>query len=756
MVRKDDMERICVKEMLLKCKMCGGDMHLEHIENMKVCTCEYCGSRITLPKLDDDVKRVRYDRGNAYRLENNYDAARIEFNALLDTSLDDPEIYWSILLCDFGIEYVKDPATGKRVPTCHRTNVSSIFDNVNYKSVMKYASGEARDLYQKEAEEIDNIQRRILQISQSAEKYDIFICYKESDAQGNRTIDSVIAQEMFDKLEKESYHVFFARQSLRNVAGSSYEPYIYSALQSAKVMIVVGSSPEYINAPWVKNEWERFLSYIDRGEKKKLIPAIKFTKMRPEQLPTVLERLEVQNLDMLGWDQDLLRGINEFIGIQKHLPITDAALDAYLDAGFQFLETGENEKAISCFEKAITSAPNSRLPYLGLFGAVLDEQKEKVYYEKLQSFAENSEIEAEKEYLLKIKNTILQFLFKFIKYQDAARCKICIDSCLKNDIDLNTEKNGYTPLCYAIETGNTDIVKALIASEKVEVGKRCSGDTMCPVQMACMQRSEELLQVLLDAGASPNISYNNPGSQTKSTIKDCIPLVTCIQYGFHEGVELLLKHGASANAKYSQNQLTVLSFALSKSKIKICDLLINRGAKIDEPSAGIPSFVYAVYADDKYMISYIRKKGADFDTEFWYDGKMVDIVYYALVEDCWKAIPEIINNDGEKVFNKNLKAAKKRWILKKLPGWIFTAVSLATIFIILIFVLNFLTNLAANGFFSENQNEGASFAFGMWIGISIIAFVIWFYIWRFFRNPDAGEEERNLYEVLKQYDIKKD
>ena len=30
------------------------------------------------------------------------------------------EAYWGLVLCRYGIEYVNDPATGKKVPTCHR------------------------------------------------------------------------------------------------------------------------------------------------------------------------------------------------------------------------------------------------------------------------------------------------------------------------------------------------------------------------------------------------------------------------------------------------------------------------------------------------------------------------------------------------------------------------------------------------------------------------------------------------------------
>ena len=44
----------------LKCKMCGGTIDFE--QGATVCTCEYCGTKQTLPRLDDERKANLYDR----------------------------------------------------------------------------------------------------------------------------------------------------------------------------------------------------------------------------------------------------------------------------------------------------------------------------------------------------------------------------------------------------------------------------------------------------------------------------------------------------------------------------------------------------------------------------------------------------------------------------------------------------------------------------------------------------------------------
>ncbi len=70
------------------------------------------------------------------------------------------------------------------------------------------------------------------------------------------------------------------------------EPYIFAALNSARVMVVIGTRPEYYNAVWVKNEWSRYLALIKGGAKKVLIPA--YRDMDPYDLPEEFSHLQAQ------------------------------------------------------------------------------------------------------------------------------------------------------------------------------------------------------------------------------------------------------------------------------------------------------------------------------------------------------------------------------------------------------------------------------------------------------------------------------
>ena len=241
---------------IFKCKMCGGTIEFNPGDSVGVC--DSCGTKQTLPRLDDDRRANLYDRANHFRRNNEFDKAVGLYEQILNEDPTDAEAYWSLVLCRYGIEYVEDPATHKRVPTVNRTQFTSIFDDEDYKSALQHADGYQRTIYEEEAVAINEIQKGILAISQKEKPVDVFICYKETDKAGRRSQDSVLANELYYQLTNEGFKVFFSRITLEDKLGTAYEPYIFAALNSAKVMVVLGTKPEHFNAVWVKNEWSRY------------------------------------------------------------------------------------------------------------------------------------------------------------------------------------------------------------------------------------------------------------------------------------------------------------------------------------------------------------------------------------------------------------------------------------------------------------------------------------------------------------------
>jgi predicted RNase H-like nuclease (RuvC/YqgF family) len=108
------------------------------------------------------------------------------------------------------------------------------------------------------------------------------------------------------------YRVFFSRITLEGKLGFEYEPYIFAALNSAKVMIIVGTSVEHYNAAWVKNEWIRFLSIMKKERGRLLIPC--YQNMNPYDLPDELSMLQAQDMGKIGFLQDLAHGVKKVLG----------------------------------------------------------------------------------------------------------------------------------------------------------------------------------------------------------------------------------------------------------------------------------------------------------------------------------------------------------------------------------------------------------------------------------------------------------
>ena len=382
-----------------KCKMCGGEIEFE--QGATVGVCDSCGTKQTLPRLDDDRKANLYDRANHFRRNNDFDKAMGIYEQILNEDGTDAETYWSLVLCRYGIEYVEDPATHKRVPTVNRAQYTSIFDDDDYKSALKYADGYQRSIYEEEAKAINEIQKGILEISQKEEPFDVFICYKETDNSGRRTPDSVLANDLYHQLTQEGFKVFFSGITLEDKLGTAYEPYIFAALNSAKVMVVIGTRPEYFNAVWVKNEWSRYLALVKKsGGKKVLIPA--YRDMDPYDLPEEFSHLLAQDMSKLGFMQDLIRGIRKIASVDepkaavKETVVVNSgssSVEPLLKRAFMFLEDREWEEADKYCEKVLDIDPENAKAYLGKLMAECCVRRKEDLKDCRESFDDSSNFE---------------------------------------------------------------------------------------------------------------------------------------------------------------------------------------------------------------------------------------------------------------------------------------------------------------------------------------------------------------------------
>ena len=361
---------------IYKCKMCGGALEIS--EDINVAECEYCGSKQTVPSKKDEVITNLFNRANNLRLKNEFDKAAEVYNKILNDNDTDAEAHWGLVLCKYGIEYVEDPKTYKRIPTCHRTQYTSVLSDADYLATIENADAVSKEVYTSEAHEIAELQKSILAIVKDETPFDVFICYKETDENGKRTQDSVLANDIYYQLAQEGMKVFYSAITLEDKLGVEYEPYIFAALNSAKVMLVVGTKPEYFDAVWVRNEWSRYLKMMKEDRSKLLIPCYK--DMDAYDLPEDFSHLQAQDMSKIGFINDLVRGIKKVVGTDgpKNVSVKETVVAAgntntssLLERAFMFLEDGDFKSAEEYCEKVLDIEPKCAQAYLGKLMAEL-------------------------------------------------------------------------------------------------------------------------------------------------------------------------------------------------------------------------------------------------------------------------------------------------------------------------------------------------------------------------------------------------
>ena len=265
------------------CNICGANY--EYIAGRWKCPA--CGAYKT-EELSNEEVTLLYNAAQKLRFAN-FDEAEEAYSDIIEKFPQNPEGYWGRLLSKYGIKYEED-FDGRKIPTCYATSIESVISDKDYLKAIELADTDTKSYYQKQAEYIERVRKEWVEKAKKEKPYDIFISYKESDHINGieRTRDSIEAQEIYIHLIEQGYRVFFSRESLRGKEGEKYEPYIFNALSTAKVMLVYGTSSEYITSTWIKNEWTRYEKRIKAGEKNLGSLIVACDGFSPNELPKIL------------------------------------------------------------------------------------------------------------------------------------------------------------------------------------------------------------------------------------------------------------------------------------------------------------------------------------------------------------------------------------------------------------------------------------------------------------------------------------
>ncbi len=179
-----------------------------------------------------------------------------------------------------------------------------------------------------------------------------------------------------------------------------------------------------------------------------------------------------------------------------------------------------------------------------------------------------------------------------------------------------------------------ELMKNFIASTE-NINVLGSDGERSPLMFAADNNYEDIVKLLLDNGANPNLQ-NNDGITA---------LMITIAHGNQDIAKLLLDNGANPNI-YSDNNDTALTIAIRFNHEPIVKLLLENGANPDyQDESGITHLMWTVRKGSKPVVKLLLDHGADFDVKINKHGQTaLDIAKEK--ED--KSIIELIENEYEK------------------------------------------------------------------------------------------------------------
>lgn len=145
------------------------------------------------------------------------------------------------------------------------------------------------------------------------ENTEVYICCKESNAQGGRTKDSIIAEELYKKLSNHKINIFCERQSAPTLFGDDLQAANYQAIYHSKIVLLVGTTSE--NFDFLLSKYNTYF-----GEKT-VVPV--YADVRPENLPHSLSRVQALNFNSIGAEADLLHRISILLGKEKEVDLKE-------------------------------------------------------------------------------------------------------------------------------------------------------------------------------------------------------------------------------------------------------------------------------------------------------------------------------------------------------------------------------------------------------------------------------------------------
>lgn len=298
------------KTILLDCECCGGKLNKVSETQYR---CDYCGNEKFIETILSSEVIMLLNQANALKNKGDFDGAYDVFCEIIRKDPDNVDAHMGLFYCDYGVMHVEDVESKEFIPTCNKINNKIVFENKHYLKASSLANGRIRAELKKKVNEIEEIRKKVIEIANLEKPTDIVICYKRTDGENGITKDTLVARDIYEILTEKGYNVFLAEKNLQFMAGFEFEPVIYNAIRTSKVMLVISSNLDNIMSGWTKNEWTRFIKFMEFDRAKKLIPII-CEGFNASELPDSLRKFEALEINA-NFKNSLLSSIEKCVQV---------------------------------------------------------------------------------------------------------------------------------------------------------------------------------------------------------------------------------------------------------------------------------------------------------------------------------------------------------------------------------------------------------------------------------------------------------
>ena len=348
----------------LICGICGGAVSAD--ENGVSGVCGHCGNKMMYPGSDiKKINRITYLRNSP-----RFDEAEKLAKELTEDFPDDCEAHWNLLLCEYGIQYVREGSNLYAVCRKDISELPAFKESENYKAAVEKASEELRPGYVELGDAIEDsvsITRNVLKQEKS---YDVFILSRdnataEEDIEGDK-----IYLRFTSNLD---FSTFYAPEMMKETDAVEKAAQTVFALKNSKIFLPSFRTKDDLHDGFLEYAVNMFCAEAKKDKEKLVFPIFDASAMLFQQLP---EKLVWYDDIFNCADDEFMREISDKVesilkpevnAIEPETLVTATAANKenLVKRAYMFLEDGEFETADSYFDKILDIDIEDSRAYIG-------------------------------------------------------------------------------------------------------------------------------------------------------------------------------------------------------------------------------------------------------------------------------------------------------------------------------------------------------------------------------------------------------